>query len=93
MIVTWLLVPRRTPPVVLLPERTMIRFEPRLWICSATRAWAPVPTPTIAMTALTPMMMPSIVSALRSLFTRSARPAMRTLCQTLTPPPRPRAWR
>jgi len=52
----------------------MIRFDPRLWICSATRAWAPAPMPTIAMTAATPMMMPSIVRALRSLFTRRARP-------------------
>src|SRR2546429_6489643 len=76
----------------------IFRFDPRLWICSATRAWAPAPTPTIAMTAATPMMMPSIVSALRSLLTRSARMAMRTLCQTLTrrpPPPvaRPRPAR
>ena len=62
----------------------MIRFEPRLWICSATRACAPAPTPTIAITAPTPMMMPSIVSALRSLLTRSARIAIRTLCQAFT---------
>src|SRR5947199_272886 len=82
--VSWLPVPRRMPPEVALPESTMMRFEPRLWICSATRAWAPAPTPTIAMTAATPMMMPSIVRALRSLLTRSERMAIRTLCQTLT---------
>src|SRR5882724_6812785 len=74
------LVPRRTPAALTEPESTMIRLEPRLWICSATRAWAPAPTATIVMTAPTPMMMPSIVSALRSLFTRSARSAMRTAC-------------
>jgi hypothetical protein len=32
------------------------------------------------MTAATPMMMPSMVSELRSLFTRSERSAMRTAC-------------
>src|SRR5439155_1068875 len=37
------------------------------------------------MTAPTPMMMPSIVRTLRSLFTRSALTAMRALTQTFTP--------
>src|SRR5438445_788912 len=64
------------PLEVMLPDITMMRFEPRLWICSATRAWAPAPTLTMAITAPTPMMMPSMVSALRSLFPRSARSAM-----------------
>ena len=83
--------PSRMPLDVTLPERTTIRFEPRLWICSATRAWAPEPTATMAITAPTPMMMPSIVRALLSLFTRSARMATRALCQTFTrrPPPHP----
>jgi hypothetical protein len=43
--------------------------------------------PTMAMTDATPMMMPSMVNALRSLFTRSARRAMSALCQTFTPAP------
>ncbi len=47
---TLLPVPRRTPPEVTVPARTIIRFEPRLWISSATRAWAPAPTPTMVMT-------------------------------------------
>ncbi len=80
--------PSRTPALFVLPDSTMIRFDPRLWICSATRAWAPEPTPTMAITALTPMMMPSIVRALRSLLTRRARPAIRTLCQMFTRRPR-----
>src|SRR5512139_706893 len=67
----------RTPPDENVPESTMIRFEPRLLIWSSTRAWAPAPTPTIAITAATPMMMPSIVSAERSLLTRSAASATR----------------
>jgi hypothetical protein len=38
VMVSWLPEPIRTPPWVTLPERTMIMFEPRLAICSATRA-------------------------------------------------------
>ncbi len=60
-------------------------FEPRLWICSATRAWAPAPTATMVITAPTPMTMPSMVSALRSMLTRSARTAMRALDRTFMP--------
>ena len=62
-------------------------FEPRLAICSATRAWAPAPTDTMVITAPTPITMPSIVSALRSLLTRSARTAMRAPERTFTPRP------
>ena len=40
------------------------------------RSCAPEPTATIAITAATPMMIPSIVSADRILFTRSARSAI-----------------
>ena len=53
----------------MLPGSTMIRLLPMLWICSCIRAVAPAPTPTIAMTAATPMMMPSMVSAERVRFT------------------------
>src|SRR5262245_55348615 len=77
--------PWRTPPVLLDPDRTMSRFEPRLWICSAMRACAPEPIETIAITAATPMMMPSIVRMLRSLLTRSARTAMRALASAFMP--------
>src|SRR4029450_11488570 len=57
-------------------EITMSRLEPRLRICSATRAWAPSPTATIAISEATPMMTPSIVSALGILFGRRARAAL-----------------
>jgi len=69
----------------------MIMLEPRLWICSASRACAPLPTATMVITAPTPMTMPSIVSALRKRFTRRARTAIRALAQTFTPalPPDP----
>ena len=66
-----------------------MRFEPRLLIWSSTRACAPAPTATIVMTAATPMMMPSIVSAERSLLMRSAASAMRSVARKFMarPPP------
>ena len=59
----------------------MMRFEPRLRIWSSTRACAPAPTATMVITAATPMMMPSMVSAERSLLMRSARSAMRRVAR------------
>ncbi len=64
--------PSRTPPVVTLPGSTIMMFEPRLLIWSSTSARAPAPIATIAITAATPMKMPSMVSALRSGLARSA---------------------
>ena len=49
------------------------------------------PTAIITITAATPMMMPSMVSALRSLFTASARIATRSRPRTFMPAPAPRA--
>ena len=89
VMVSWLPEPIRTPPDRIEPDRTMIMLEPRLWICSATRACAPEPTATIVMTAPTPMTMPSMVSALRSLLTRSARTAIRALAHDVAPTPMP----
>ena len=68
----------------------MMRLEPRLLIWSSTRACAPAPTATIVITAPTPMMMPSIVSAERSLLTRSAASATRSVARKFigTRPPR-----
>src|SRR5438034_55267 len=88
--VYWVPWPRRAPLEVTLPDVAMMRLVPRLSIRSVTLACAPVPTPTMAITAPTPMMMPSILNALRSLFTRSARRALRALSQPFTPPPPPR---
>jgi hypothetical protein len=61
----------------------MITFCPRLAICASTCAFAPLPIPTIAMTALTPMIMPRAVRTDRSLFRRSARKAMLNVDPTL----------
>ena len=58
---------------------------------SRDRTWAlePSPSETIAITEATPMMMPSVVRALRPLFARSASNADGTLCSR-RPPARPR---
>lgn len=71
--------PSRTPLLVTAPGITIIRFEPRLFSCSATFSLAPSPTASIVITAATPMMMPSAVSALRSLLARSERNAERAV--------------
>ena len=65
--------PILTPPEVVAPGRMMRRLLPMLEICSEIFWLAPVPTATMAITAPTPMMMPSMVSAERILFTRRAR--------------------
>src|SRR6266436_8085654 len=65
--------PVRIPLEVVLPEKTKITFCPRLAICASTCAFAPLPIPTMAMTAPTPMMIPRAVSTERILFRRNAR--------------------
>jgi uncharacterized protein involved in outer membrane biogenesis len=52
-----------------------------LAICSAIRAFAPEPTAIMAMTALTPIMIPSMVKAERILLTLRALKAMRRLAK------------
>src|SRR4051794_26456339 len=71
--------PVRIPLAVVLPEKTRITFWPRLAICACTCAFAPLPIPTIAITAPTPIIIPSAVRAERSLFRRSARNAIRNV--------------
>ena len=58
----------RTPPFCVAPGEMMSMFEPRLAMEFVTFDLTPMPTETSAMTAPTPMMMPSIVSRLRILF-------------------------
>src|SRR6266516_4316946 len=65
--------PVRIPLEVVLPEKTKITFCPRLAICASTCAFAPLPIPTMAMTAPTPMLIPRAVSTERILFRRNAR--------------------
>ncbi len=71
--------PPRTPPVLMLPGKMVIMFVPADLICSSICAWAPVPMATIAMTAATPMIIPSIVKAVRILLRPSALNAIRSV--------------
>src|SRR5919206_4877665 len=61
-----------TPSPRCWPGRTVISVVPRAAMRSLTAFCAPVPSATMAMTAATPMTMPSMVSAERSLFARKA---------------------
>src|SRR5579883_3267157 len=54
----------------------MSTFVPKLAICACTESRAPCPTASIAITAATPMMMPSIVRNERNLFLPSERKAI-----------------
>ncbi len=62
-------------------------FVPIVWICASIDDCAPVPSATIVMTAATPMIMPSIVSAVRILFRLSALIAMRRIIRNDMPAP------
>jgi len=82
--------PWRTPPCVKLPADTMIVFVPADWICASIEDCAPVPSATIVITAETPMIMPSMVSAVRSLLRPRALNAIRTIMKTdMTAPTKP----
>ena len=61
------------------PGSTMRRFVPIEAKALSTRAFAPSPIATIAMTAATPMTMPSVVKNERVLFRKSARRAIRNV--------------
>src|ERR1041384_4796058 len=68
--------PWLTAPVVVAPGVITIRLVPRLLIRCWIWALAPWPIATITITAPTPMMMPSIVSRVRSVY-------LRMLCQAI----------
>ncbi len=68
--------PPRMPPRVKLPEKTVTTFSPRLETWSSTWRVAPLVRLTDAITAPTPMMMPSMVSKERILLRRRARAAI-----------------
>ncbi len=52
----------RMPPMLAAPGKTTSTFVPSAWICCSILCWAPCPIATIAITAPTPMITPSIVS-------------------------------
>ena len=69
--------PALAPPDVFAPDDTISTLVPIDANACSTRARAPSPIATIAITAATPMMMPSAVSSDRSLLRSSARSATR----------------
>ena len=71
--------PMRTPPWLKLPALIMIMLVPADLICSSIEDWAPVPSATMAITAPTPMIMPSMVSEVRILLRLSALIAIRSV--------------
>src|SRR6185295_14502985 len=71
--------PWRTPPCVKLPALTMIMLVPADWIWLSIELCAPVPSATIVITAATPMIIPSMVSAVRILLRLSAFTAIRRI--------------
>ena len=86
--------PAFAPPDVFAPDDTISTLVPIDANACSTRARAPSPIATIAITAATPMMMPSAVSSDRNLLRSSARSATRmTSPGLMAPPPRVRAAR
>ena len=69
--------PPRTPPRVILPDITVMRFCPIPAMRLSTSALAPVPMLTPTMTAAMPTIMPSMVRKDRSTLRRMAIRAMR----------------
>jgi hypothetical protein len=60
--------PIRTPPLVALPDRTIRTLDPKEAICPCMRAMAPEPIAIVAITAPTPIIIPSMVKAERRAF-------------------------
>ena len=71
--------PPRTPLTVVEPGMMMITLVPMLATCACTAARAPCPILTIAITAPTPMTMPSMVRPARSRFRLRIRSAVITV--------------
>jgi len=95
-----LLRPLSSPVAIwfMLPGTIKMRFDPMLCTWPVMAARAPSPTESSPMTAPVPMMMPSMVSMLRSLLARRLRSAMERLSRIVMPGPpvllgRPPAWR
>ncbi len=65
--------PLRAPPWLMLPEKIRRTFSPKAAIWASTCDLAPLPMLTIAITAATPMIMPSAVRMERMALRRRAR--------------------
>ena len=72
--------PPRMPELdVVLPGVTVSRLDPRAVISEPTCCWAPSPRPTVRMTAVMPIMMPSTVSVDRSRWDSTASRPVRNV--------------
>ena len=81
----------RAPDWVAMPGKIIRKFEPSAEICAWIAACDPCPTPIIAITQATPMMMPSAVSTDRILFRAIAfMPTFRIVRNFSMPPSCPR---
>ena len=87
--VVWVPAPPRMPLLAVLPDWIVRTFVPRFEIWEVTWAVDPWPSPTITMTATTPITMPRVVRTLRLLFARSASRAegIQLLTRLSMPPP------
>ena len=79
--------PPRTPELeVVLPGVTVNRLEPRAVISEPTCFWAPSPSPTVRMTAVMPIMIPTTVSVDRSRWDSTASRPVRKVSRTFIRP-------
>ena len=76
-----------------LPGETMSRLVPSACTCATTCRWAPMPRPTVRMTAAMPMRMPSMVSPDRSRCVRIASRPVRSVSAQLTGTSPAARWR
>jgi hypothetical protein len=77
--------PPRVPELLVeLPGDTTRTFVPSSLIWSCTLALAPAPRPTVSTTAVIPIRMPSIVSADRRRWVRTASAAVRIVSRHVT---------
>ena len=84
--------PPRIPELeVVLPGEMVNRFEPSAVISELTCCWAPSPRPTVRITAVIPIMMPSTVSAERSRWDTTASRPVRKVSTRFTGGRPPRA--
>src|ERR1019366_3328149 len=83
--------PRRPVVLVVLPGEMINRLVPRASTCAVTCCWAPIPRPTVRITAAIPMRIPSTVSAERIRWLRIASRLVRSVSNQvmMTPPKRP----
>ena len=81
--------PVRTPPKFMEPALTVTMLVPRLETCDSMDARAPPPIAIITITAATPMMIPSEVSAERNRFLPMASKAVCTVLDAVVMAPSP----